>query len=252
MADNKVDVTLLNYYKDLYSGHKIIYVRFLDTDFIFRTLTRKEYKYIIKSCSSQLDMEDAICNTCCIYPEEYDFDACGFAGLNEYVADVIQTTSGLKDIQHVLNEYRQMKETTTLELQCMDLIKAFIPECTYEEMEEWTWEKLMYMTVRAEKVAELKGFDWHIQDQTEEYMEEMSKMNSNNPEFIKELQNNGIDPMYYFSEELKSTFTHEILDFPLIGGTHWNDEVILDVIRQQIRKKNSKHSNTYRPSGYKR
>ena len=44
MADSKVDIALLNYYKDLYSGHKIIYVRFLDTDFIFRTLTRKEYK----------------------------------------------------------------------------------------------------------------------------------------------------------------------------------------------------------------
>lgn len=246
MADNKVDITLLNYYKDLYSGHKIIYVRFLDTDFIFKTLTRKEYKYIMKSCGSRMEIEDAICNTCCIYPEEYDFESCGFAGLNEYVADVIESMSGFKDIRSVLDEYQQMKAYNTLETQCMDLIKAFIPECTYDEMEEWTWEKLMYMTVRAEKVAELKGFDWHIQDQTEEYMEEMNKINSDNQEFIQELQKNGIDPMYYFSEELQQTFKREILDFPLIGGSHWKDEGILDVIRQQLRAKNI--SNNQRPN----
>ena len=189
MADVEVDVTLLNYYKDLYSGHKIIYVRFLDTDFIFRTLTRKEYKYILQSSTSEYEVEDKICDTACIYPEEYEFETCGFAGLNEYVADVIQQLSGFKDIQTVLNEYRQIKANVNLEIQCMDLIKAFIPEYTYEEMEEWTWEKLMFMTARAEKIAELKGFDWHIQDQTEEYMEEMSKINSDNKEFINELQN---------------------------------------------------------------
>ena len=238
MADNKVDVTLLNYYKDLYSGHKIIYVRFLDTDFIFRTLTRKEYKYILQSEASRMDIEDAICNTTCIYPEDYDFDTCGFAGLNEYVGDLIIELSGFKDIQYILNEYRNAKEMNNLEIQCMDLIKAFIPEYTYEEMEEWTWEKLMKMTARAEKIAELKGFDWHLQDQSEEYLEEINKINSDNKGFIKELQDNGIDPMYYFSEELESNFKREILDFPLIGGIHWNDEVVLSVIREQIREKN--------------
>jgi hypothetical protein len=239
MADSKVDVTLLNYYKDLYSGHKIIYVRFLDTDFIFRTLTRKEYKYIMQSESNQMDIEDSICNTCCIYPEDYEFKTCGFAGLNEYAADVIETVSGLRDIQHPLNEYRQIKEFSNLEIQCMDLIKAFIPEYTYEEMEEWTWSKLMYMTVRAEKVAELKGFDWHIQDMSEEYLEEMSKINSDNKEFLKELREAGIDPMYYFSDELQHSFKREILDFPLIGGVHWDNEEVLNVIRKQIAKKNN-------------
>ena len=239
MANTEIDISLLNYYKDLYSGHKIIYVRFLDTDFIFRTLTRKEYKYILQSSTSEYEIEDKICNTTCLYPEEYEFETCGFAGLNEYVADLIQELSGFKDVQIVFDEYRQAKENINLEIQCMDLIKAFIPEYTYEEMEEWTWEKLMFMTARAEKIAELKGFDWHVQDQTEEYMEEMNKINSENKEFINELQNNGIDPMFYFSEELKSTFTHDIIDFPLISGARWDDEVILDAVRKQIGKKNS-------------
>ena len=238
MEQQVVDMNLLAHYKDLYSGHKILYVRFLDNDFIFRSLTRKEYKYLLQSGLSQMDMEDSICNTACLYPEDYDFTVCGFAGLNEYVANIIKDISDFSDIRSILNEYHKYKEMDNLETQCMDLIKAFIPEYTYEEMEEWTWEKLMQVTVRAEKVAALKGFDWSLKDESEQYMEELNKISSDNKEFIKELEQNGIDPMFYFEDEIKHTFKKEVLDFPLIGGSHWNDEVILSVIREQIRKEN--------------
>jgi hypothetical protein len=242
MAENiQVDLSLLNYYKDLYSGHKIIYVRFLGEDFVFRTLTRKEYKYLLQSIEGKFDLQDAVCNTSCIHPESYDFNTCGFAGLVEFAANNIIKQSGLENIQDVLAEYKQYKEYSNLEMQCMDLIKAFLPEYSYEEMEEWTWGKLMYMTARAEKIAELKGFDWHIEDQSDAYFEEINKITMDNKEFIEELKKNGIDPMYYFEDELRESFKRDILDFPLIGGIHWNDEVVLDVIRKQIRKKNSKH-----------
>lgn len=236
MEQQVVDMNLLAHYKDLYSGHKILYVRFLDNDFIFRSLTRKEYKYLLQSGLSQMDMEDSICNTACLYPEDYDFTVCGFAGLNEYVANIIKDISDFSDIRSILNEYHKYKEMDNLETQCMDLIKAFIPEYTYEEMEEWTWEKLMQVTVRAEKVAALRGFEWSLKDESEQYIEEMQNINSENKELLKELETNGIDPMFYFEDEIKHTFKKEVLDFPLIGGSHWNDEVILSVIREQIRK----------------
>ena len=236
MEQQVVDMNLLAHYKDLYSGHKILYVRFLDNDFIFRSLTRKEYKYLLQSGLSQMDMEDSICNTACLYPEDYDFTTCGFAGLNEYVANIIKDISDFNDIRSILNEYHKYKEMDNLETQCMDLIKAFIPEYTYEEMEEWTWEKLMQITVRAEKVAALKGFDWSLKDESEQYIEDMQNINSDNKEFLQELETNGIDPMFYFEDEIKHTFKKEVLDFPLIGGSHWNDEVVLSVIREQIRK----------------
>ena len=65
-------------------------------------------------------------------------------------------------------------------------------------------------------------------------------LDNSDVEFIEELNKNGIDPMFYFSEEIKQGFKKEVLDFPLIGGSHWNDEVILSVIREQIRKANAK------------
>lgn len=236
MADNNISISSLQYYKGLYSGHKIIYVRFSNTEFVFRTLNRREYKYIMAAGMPPMDIEDAICNTCCLYPEDYDFETCGFAGLNEYISEVIKEISGFTDIETVLSEYRQAKNFTNLEIQLMDLIKAFIPEYTYEEMEEWTWEKLVQKAARAEEISKLKGFDWHIVDNAEEYKEDFKSINSDNQDFIKELDKNGIDPMFYFAEEIRHSFKREVLDFPLIGGSHWNDEVILGVIRKQIRK----------------
>jgi hypothetical protein len=120
----------------------------------------------------------------------------------------------------------------------MDMIKAFIPEYTYEEMEEWSWERLMKTTARAESVAKLKGFDYSLTDKTDEIIQEMDNVSSDNKEFIKELNNKGIDPMTYFSNEL--IFKKEILDFPLIGGSHWDNEVILNAIRKQIKEKNTR------------
>ena len=163
---------------------------------------------------------------------------CGCAGISEFVAARIEKESGFQDIRDVLNEYKYAKQFNNLEIQCMDLIKAFIPEYTYEEMEEWTWQKLMEMTARAERIAELKGFDWHIQDQSEEYFKEMENISSDNEEFIKQLQNDGVDPMFYFEDEIKETFQSPIIDFPIILGQSWNDEVVLDVVRKQIKKKN--------------
>ena len=57
MSEIIIDRATLNNYKDLYNGHNIIYVRFLDEEFIFRTLTRKEYKYIISRSRLSLDLD---------------------------------------------------------------------------------------------------------------------------------------------------------------------------------------------------
>lgn len=229
----EVTKELLNYYKDLYNGHKIIYVRFLNNDFIFKTLTKQEYKIIYNSYVNKIDVQNAICNIACVYPEEYNFDECGYAGLPEYVSDVIEDLSGFKDIHTVINFYNTYKNQVTLEIQAMDLIKAFIPEYTYEEMESWTWEKLMKITVRAEQIAKLKGFDWHLEDQSDKYEEDISKINSDNKDFINELYQSGIDPMFYFEDEIKQLSKKNVLDFPLITSGKWNDEDLLDVIRKQ-------------------
>ena len=223
------------YLKEKYNGHKIIYVRFSNEEFIFRTLSKKEYKYIKSISETEYDLHDNICNAGCLYPEDFDFNYSYFAGMADYLADIIEKESGFTDIDKIMECYYNAKNNVTLEEQCMDMIKAFIPEYTYEEMKDWTWQQLMETTARAERIAKLKGFDYHLNDKTKDMEEEYDKMNSNNPEFIKNLYQHGIDPMFHFKSELK--LENDIIDFPLIIGTSYDNEVILDAVRQQIAKK---------------
>ena len=232
-----VTIKLINYFKSLYSGHKIIYVRFSDNEFIFRTLNKNEYRSILLVNRNRKDIEDALCNAACLYPEEYDFYTCGFAGLPEVAAERIETLSGFNDIHVALDNYHEAKEQNTLELQAMDLIKAFIPEYTYEEMKDWTWQRLMETTVRAENVAKLRHFDWHLEDQSEEYEQKASEVNMDNKAFIDELYKSGVDPMIYFKDELQelSNRKNPVVDFPLISSGKWHDEEVLNAIRKQRR-----------------
>lgn len=225
----------VKYLKEKHYGHKLIYVRFAYEEFIFRTLSKVEYKYIKTNSTSEYDFRDRICNMACIYPEDYNFSYSPLAGLPDKCAPIIEEQSGFTDINVILQSYYQEKETNTLESQCMDMIKAFIPEYTYEEMRQWTWHQLMTTTAHAEKVAKLKGFDYHLNDKTEEMEEEYNKMNSDNPDFIKNLYEHGVDPMIHFKQEIE--FVKPVVDFPLIVGVSFDNEVILDAVRKQITKK---------------
>lgn len=232
-----VDSGMMSYYKNLYSGHKIIYVRFLDNEFIFRTLTKQEYKNVmyIHSFDTRKEIEDALCQAALLYPEEYDFSQCGYAGIPEFVANKIEDLSSFLDISVAMNDYRTAKENVTLETQSMDLIKAFIPEYSYDEMETWTWQKLMTMAVRAENIAKLKGFDWHLEDKSDDYKKEISNISSSNKEFIDTLYNQGIDPMGYFKDEIEFELKdrRNVVSFPLISSGRWKEEAVLNAVRSQ-------------------
>lgn len=230
----------LTYLKEKHHGHKLIYVRFSNSEYVFRTLNKKEYKYIKTSSSTEQDLQDRICNASCIYPDDMAFEYCTLAGLPEFASSIIESESGFTNIDKILESYYLAKGNTTLEEQCMDMIKAFIPEYTYEQMSDWTWHQLMEMTARAERIAKLKGFDYHLNDKSKDMEEEYDKMNSDNPEFIENLYNHGVDPMVHFKSELK--FENNILDFPLILGSAYNDEVTLNAVRKQIKTQNNRTS----------
>ena len=225
----------LMYLKEKYNGHKIIYVRFSNEEFIFRTLSKKEYKYVKSISQTEYDLHDNICTVGCLYPEEYDFNYSWIAGLSDYVSNIIEEESGFTNIDKILECYYSAKNNVTLEEQCMDMIKAFIPEYTYEEMKDWTWKQLMETTARAERIAKLKGFDYQLNDKTKDMEEEYNQMNSNNPEFVKNLYEHGIDPMFHFKSELK--LENDIIEYPFIIGASYNNEVILNAVRQQLTKK---------------
>jgi hypothetical protein len=119
----------------------------------------------------------------------------------------------------------------------MDLIKAFIGDYTYEEMEDWTWQKLMDMTVRAENIANLQGFDYHIE--RAENIDELSRKPSiHNDDDIQNALNRKINPLILFQDEIQKEVNanNNMVDNPFIIGRAWNNKEILNGFREQKTK----------------
>jgi hypothetical protein len=222
----------LQYYKEEYNGHKLIYVRFSNEDFVFRTLTVKEYEMIMRMYSDQFKQETAICNMSCVYPEDYDFSECEFGVLPSVVTGYIKRLSDFENPQDIFAEYDLAKASSNLYQQCMDLIKAFIGDYTYEEMEDWTWQKLMDMTVRAENIAKLQGYDYHITKNEDANIQTPSIHNEND---VNNVIKQKINPLIFFKEEIQKevNLNNNIIDNPFIIGKSWNNKELLDGFRKQ-------------------
>ena len=229
----------LSYYKEMYRGHKILYALFENKEFVFKSLGRKEYQNILALTSDEYELEDAICQTSLLYPEEHDFAFSPTAGVSHSLAPLIVEMSGFTELDSVLEMYEESKNRMSgFDQQCMSLVKAAFPEYRYDEMEEWTWELLMDYTAKAEHVMGLQGHNVQLTNRQEEVEEEAQEQAEafNRDEFVKELRMNGIDPMMYFKDEIMQK--KEYLDFPLIGGIHWQNEGVLNDIRQQMATNN--------------
>lgn len=224
----------LQYYKEEYSGHKVIYVRFSNEDFLFRTLTVKEYEMIIKMYSDQYKQETAVCNMACIYPEGYEFADCEFGVLPSVMYGYIKKLSCFDDINDIFDEYEIAKHSSNLYQQCMDLIKAFIGDYTYEEMEDWTWQKLMDMTVRAENIANMQGYEYHI-EKADNIDQLQTKPTIHNEEHVQNVINQKINPLIFFKDELEKEElpNNTMIDTPFIIGLGWNNKELLDGFRKQ-------------------
>ena len=229
----------LQYYKEEYNGHKVIYVRFSNEEFVFRTLTVREYEMILKTYRETFKQETAICNMSCIYPEGYEFSECEFGVLPSVIAGYIKELSSFNSAKSIFNEYYNAKAASNLYQQCMDLIKAFIGDYTYEEMEDWTWQKLMDMTVRAENIAKLQGYDYHIQED-ENAEQNSAKPTIHNPNNIDNLLKNKINPLIFFKEEIEKEIQarNNMVDLPFIIGLGWNNKELLNGFREQKIKNN--------------
>ena len=74
-----------------------------------------------------------------------------------------------------------------------------------------------------------------LNDKTEDMEKEFEAMNSDNPDFIQNLYEHGVDPMIHFRDEL--VFKNELVEVPLILGKSYDNQEVLDAVRKQIKKK---------------
>lgn len=145
----------------------IHHVRIDDEDFIFRILGRHEYKKIVNTPgATEMDMEDMVCDTCLLYPEDYDFDNAP-AGLPRELSEMILENSfldGVESTLRLLDHYKE--EMEELENQMICIISEAFPAYTIDEIESWNNLRFCKMFSRAEwKFNNLK--DAEIKDVSE-------------------------------------------------------------------------------------
>lgn len=124
--------------------------------FIYRSLGRKEYRTIVSSeAISDCDKEEVICETCTLYPENYDFSNCDEAGLPTALAKRILEQSLLTDAMSLTNliyHYRnEMNTDYNRQVSCV--IHEAFPEFKLDGddgIENWDVMKTAEYMARAE------------------------------------------------------------------------------------------------------
>jgi hypothetical protein len=224
-----LDRTDLELIKENNDGHKLLYVRFSDEEFVFRSLSLKEYEIVLRLYNNKFKQETGVCNLSVVYPEDYEFQNCPYGYLPTVMSEYILKISDLSDTDDIKYLYYSLKNNYNLFLNCLDLIKAFIDDYTYEEMEEWTWQQVLEMVVRAENIAKFRGFDYHLD----------FDLINNEPipkdETIKNILENKGNPIIYYKDEIEAELEEErnIIKQPFIIGQNWNNKEVLDGFRKK-------------------
>lgn len=90
-------ISQIDVWKKQFQKEKIFHTQILDKHFVFRTLNRFEYKQIVAIENiDALYREEIICNTCVLFPYNYDFKAMAAddSGYPSTLAQIIMENSG--------------------------------------------------------------------------------------------------------------------------------------------------------------
>lgn len=149
---------LIASYSDQYDA--VHHVKICEQDFIYRILGRKEFNKILSLDISDMEKEDLICETCLLYPQDYDFDECE-AGIPSMLCEVVLENSFLDGIDSTLRLlYHFTEEMETIENQMYCIISEAFPNYTLDEIESWSNVRFCKMFTRAQwKLSTLRGLE---------------------------------------------------------------------------------------------
>lgn len=231
----------LLYIKEKHIDFDLLYVMVEDQEFIFRSLTREEYREIISIITTDLEFEDAVCQCTLVYPNEYDFAESYLPGLSTNITSQIVQMSHINNVDGILSVYEVEKNNLiNFDEQCFILIKTAFPEFDYNDIRKWSWKKIMQFVARAEIILKMQGKDIGLINNTEEVSNEMNEKikDITDKEIGDALRKQSVDPMEYFSHEF-NTYNDKI-DYPIIGTLNWRDDDLMYSIGKQMEKKYEK------------
>ena len=92
----------------------------------------------------------------------------------------------------------------------------------------------MDMTVRAENIANMQGYEYHI-EKADNIDQLQTKPTIHNEEHVQNVINQKINPLIFFKDELEKEElpNNTMIDAPFIIGLGWNNKELLDGFRKQ-------------------
>lgn len=224
---NTYDIMVL---KEEMNYEKLIYFNISNKDFVLRLITLKEYTQAKMLTTTKEEFNDAICQIAIVYPDNYNFSQSKIAGASDTMSDYIIEHSKIFDVSGVINSLDLSREKLNRFYdQCVLVIKAAFQEYALEEIQDWNYEKLVDMVAKAEYVLKLRGNEVKLECEVEE-LDIKTDTNSDN-----ELISNGIDPMFYYSDQIE--LKKDFIDKPVILGNNWRDERLIESVRKQISRR---------------
>ena len=244
MYENLPPAIKIRAYKEkIGDERKIIRFIFDNQEFYFKTITQGEYQNILMiSDNDQYLIQENICQAALIEPEDYIFSTCNYAGLPQKISEIILNNSLFNNVNAYQSVYMQYKnEMNEFKNQCIAIIKSQFNEFTFEEMEEWPLEKLFKYVSRAEYIFNLNKADeekinLELSNDLEETENEEEKTKD---EIYDDMISVGVDPVLFESRNI--TFENKDLkNGRLLGGAQWKNEEIVNEIRGQLEKSDTK------------
>lgn len=225
-----------------------------EDDFIWRTLGRKEYREIVELAASEDDAFERICNTCVLWPQMDFSGPQAKAYTATQLAPQILDESGFGVYQKdmiLLGIFREQLQS--FDKQAEIIINAAFPYISFEEMENWTKEKLMKYVARAEwQLTTLRGVPLKLTPTgvSEDGEPQAPQEEPDYMEVAKVLRQRGEDPMFVM-RGLWQKPKPNYVERPLIGGHQQTDSMLAgldawreggfesgryDIVQQQVQK----------------
>lgn len=157
-AIDQSDVTreekqIFDIYLELLEIHGKVFIYQIEGEsFIFRPIGRKDFIRIFTSEDLSLyDREEIVCETCVLYPEEYDFSECENGGLPTLLSKEILSSSYVSSdtqLENLMSYFREDMLNIQNQISCM--IQEAFPNLSYDDIENFDMETTLKYLSRAE------------------------------------------------------------------------------------------------------
>lgn len=157
-AIDQSDVTreekqIFDIYLDLLETHGKVFIYQIEGEsFIYRPIGRKDFIRIFTSEDLTIyDREEIVCETCVLYPENYDFEECGNGGLPTLLSKEILNSSYVSSdtqLENLMNYFREDMLNIQNQISCM--IQEAFPNLSYDDIENFDMETTLKYLSRAE------------------------------------------------------------------------------------------------------